>query len=195
MKKYLNLLVPIVVLLVSVPVGVALGQLALAKIAGVVLVVLTSISLRVWMSNASKEKQIKNFVQVTANELFFLKNNSSWFDKLSHSKRKKIESKTSYFLSVLDFDDYEHKSVTRENCLIIAFSLAVVSESNADLVHIWKNRVIVCTNFDRNKRQMIDQKEFFLINPGALSQLFSDSNDISTFQAKVEVVFNQIEEE
>lgn len=52
MKRFLALLIPIVLLLIAVPVFMENGLIVPAKIAGVVLILLTTISLRIWLRRA-----------------------------------------------------------------------------------------------------------------------------------------------
>lgn len=54
MKRFLPWLLPIAILLIGVPALLMLKVVAFAKIAGVIMVVLTTVAIRFWLYNANK---------------------------------------------------------------------------------------------------------------------------------------------
>lgn len=126
MKRFLPWLVPIVVLLAAIPV-LLMGNVATgAKIAGVVMVVLTTVAVRFWLYNANKLRTRGGKVKLTVNERYFLDAEFPLYKRLSGSEKSELEERAGILLAEIAFDRFDGKDVGKEECLAFAFVLALV---------------------------------------------------------------------
>jgi len=144
-KKTLNYRFPlwltvIFFTLFSIPVFVYFDLFMLAKISGVVTVVLTSIALRFWMSVAKQKTEIISRVPITKNDIFDLKRIFPYFNKLSTNEQIELQDKIGAVLARFRFinESGEHYSKLNSIQLGLFFVLADVSNLNN-----FKNCVIV----------------------------------------------------
>lgn len=126
MKRFLPWLVPIVVLLAAIPV-LLIGNMAVgAKIAGVVMVVLTTVAVRFWLYNAGKLRTRSGKVKFTVNERYFLNEAFPLYNRLPAGEKSDLEERAGMLLAEIAFDRFDGKDVGKEECLAFAVVLAVV---------------------------------------------------------------------
>lgn len=128
MKKFLPWLLPMIVLLGSVPVLLIYNVSTTARIAGIILVVLVSIALRFWLYNAGKLKKGKGRVRITINERHTILDYYPTYNRLSAARRKSLEERMGLLLAELSFDKSDHADVSREECILFVLALALLSE-------------------------------------------------------------------
>jgi len=120
MKRFLPLLIPIVCLLVAIPFLLLLKVVVLAKIMGVIMIILTTVAIRFWLHRANKLRTRGERVKFTINERYFLNEHFPLYKRLSSQDRNKLEERVGLMLSEISFDRFDGKDVRKEEC--IAFS-------------------------------------------------------------------------
>ena len=126
MKRFLPWLLPIVVLLAAIPVLLIVDVAVGAKIAGVVMVVLTTVAVRFWLYNANKLRTRGGKVKLTVNERYFLNEVFPIYKRLSGGEKSDLEERAGILLAEIAFDRFDGKVVGKEECLAFSFVLALV---------------------------------------------------------------------
>jgi len=144
MKRFLPWLVPIVCLLVAIPVLLIAEAATAAKIGGVVVVVLTTVAIRFWLFNANRQRISNGRVKLTINERYFLNESFPYYKGMSKAGKKSLEERTGLLLAELSFDRYDHKEVSKEDCLAFGIVLSLLVQDNpytscqAKIVVFWE---------------------------------------------------------
>lgn len=144
-KKTLNYRFPIWLTVIfftlfSIPLLVFLDLLALAKISGVVTVVLTSIALRYWMRIAKLKSDNISKVPITKNDVFDLKRQFPYFNQLPTSEQIEIQDKIGLVLARFRFIDESGEHYSK--LISIQLALYIVLSNTSNISNI-KNCVIV----------------------------------------------------
>ncbi|MDH4474825.1 MAG: hypothetical protein QE487_19625 [Fluviicola sp.] len=126
MKRFLPWLVPITILLIGVPALLMLKVVAFAKIAGVIMVVLTTVAIRFWLHSANKLRTKGVKVKFTVNERYFLNEYFPLYKSLPPKDRNTLEEKAGLLLAEIAFDRFDRKDAGKDECLALAMLLAVV---------------------------------------------------------------------
>ena len=125
MKRFIPWLVPILLLLIVVPVLLMVEVVAFAKIAGIIMVVLTTVAIRFWLHNANKLRTKGAKVKFTINERYFLNEHFPLYKSLSTKDRNTLEEKAGLLLAEISFDRFDRKDAGKDECLAFAMLLAV----------------------------------------------------------------------
>jgi len=144
-KKSLNYRFPlwltvIFFILFSIPVFVYFEYFTLAKISGVVTVILTSIALRFWMSVAKHKTEIISRVPITKNDIFDLKRMFPYFNKLSTNEQIELQDKIGSVLARFRFINESGEHYSKLNSIQIGLFFVLVGVPN---LNSFKNCVIV----------------------------------------------------
>jgi hypothetical protein len=126
MKKFLPWLVPIVALLIAIPVLLMVNVTVVAKIAGVVMVVLTTVAVRFWLYAANKYRTRGGKVKFTINERYFLNESFPIYKDMSSREKNVLEERAGILLAEISFDRFDRKDAGKEECLAFAMVLAML---------------------------------------------------------------------
>jgi len=127
MKRFLPFLVPIILLLIAIPSLLYIEVNGLAKIVGVIMVILTSVALRFWLYRANKQRGRGAIVKLTANDRYVLDANLSFYRTLSTPDKKRLEERMGLMLAELDFDRFDGKLVGKDECLVFVTLLSLLT--------------------------------------------------------------------
>ncbi|MES2557959.1 MAG: hypothetical protein V4604_17520 [Bacteroidota bacterium] len=125
MKRFIPWLLPITILLIGVPVLLMLEVVAFAKIAGIIMVILTTVAIRFWLHNANKLRTKGSKVKFTINERYFLNEYFPLYKSLPAKDRNALEEKAGLLLAEISFDRFDRKDAGKDECLAFAMLLAV----------------------------------------------------------------------
>lgn len=128
MKKFLPWLLPMIVLLGSVPVLLIYNVSTTARVAGIILVVFVSVALRFWLYNAGKLKKGKGRVRISINERHTILDFYPSYNRIPAARRNSLEERMGLLLAELSFDKSDHSDVNREECMLFVLVLAFFSE-------------------------------------------------------------------
>lgn len=144
-KKTLNYRFPIWLTVIfftlfSIPVLVYFDLLTLAKISGVVTVVLTSIALRFWMSVAKHKTESVSRVPITKNDIFDLKRIFPYFNQLSSNEQIELQDKIALTLARFRFINELGEHYSKLNSIQIALFIVLTDSIN---LNNFKNCIIL----------------------------------------------------
>jgi hypothetical protein len=175
-KKTLNYRFPlwltvIFFTLVSIPVLVVYEYLSLAKIAGVVTVVLTTIAIRYWLRVARQKTGVIDKVPLTKNDLFDLKRLFPYFNHLSNSEMTVYKDKIGLVLSRNRFLDDKGEHLSKLNSIQLAFFIVLIDLKNPVSLNnclIIDSSSIISKSFNQDQaviyyplNQLLDEKSLF----------------------------------
>lgn len=190
MKRFLTLLIPIVALLIAVPVLLDRGLIVPAKVAGFVLIVLTTISLRVWLRRALKEKLSLDAVKFNVNHRYYLNELSPIYRSMSQSEKKALEKRMGKLLSDLQFDDTTREELDTEEMLAYALFqiLTVYNESYKSL----KGWMIVFDQANNTGELKISDGKYVLLNPVLLQDILREAKSMESFSTLNDPIIGQL---
>lgn len=144
-KKTLNYRFPVWLTVIfftlfSIPVLVYFDLLTLAKIFGVVTVVLTSIALRFWMNVAKHKTETVSRVPITKNDIFDLKRIFPYFNQLSSNEQIELQDKIALTLARFRFVNELGEHYSKLNSIQIALFIVLTDSIN---LNSFKNCVIL----------------------------------------------------
>ena len=192
MKRFLALLIPIVLLLIAVPVLLDRGLIVPAKVAGFVLIVLTTISLRIWLRRALKEKLSLDAVKFNVNHRYYLNELSPIYRSMSQSEKKALEKRMGKLLSDLQFDDTTREELDTEEMLAYALFqiLTVYNESYKSL----KGWMIVFDQTNNTGELNISDGKYVLLNPVLLQSILKEAQTKEVFTTLNAPIMGQLKE-
>jgi hypothetical protein len=192
MKRFLALLIPIVILLIAVPVLLDRGLIVPAKVVGFVLIVLTTISLRVWLRRALKEKLSLDAVKFNVNHRYYLNELSPIYRNMPQSEKKRLEKRMGKLLSDLQFDDTTREELDSEEMLAYALFqiLTVYNESYRSL----KGKMIVFDQTNNTEELRIIDSKYVLLNPVLLQSILKEARTTESFSALNAPIIGQLKE-
>jgi hypothetical protein len=123
MRKFIRWICIFTCLLAAVPLLAANGQLVLAKVVGVALILIVSIALRIWLRNANRIKMSPDAIKFTINDRFSLAEWSPLYKVSSRVTKKEIEKRLGKLVSELAFDRFDRKEVEGKHCLAAGLML------------------------------------------------------------------------
>jgi hypothetical protein len=126
MKRFLPWLLPIVVLLIAIPLLLMGNVTSVAKIAGIAMVILTTVAVRFWVYAANKHRTRGAHVKLTINEHYFLNEQFPYYRTMNGGTRKALEERVGNLLAEISFDRFDHRTVGKEECLAFAVVLGMV---------------------------------------------------------------------
>jgi hypothetical protein len=175
-KKTLNYRFPlwltvIFFTLFSIPILVVYEYLTLAKIAGVVTVVLTTIAIRYWLRVARQKTGVIDKVPLTKNDLFDLKRLFPYFNHLSNSEITVYKDKIGLVLSRNRFLDDKGEHLSKLNSIQLAFFIVLIDLKNPISINnclIIDSSSIISQSFNQDQTviyyplgQLLDEKSLF----------------------------------
>lgn len=165
--------------LFSIPLLVFFELLTLAKISGVLTVILTSIALRYWMRVAKLKSENISRVPITKNDIFDLKRKFLYFNQLPTNKQIEIQDQIGLVLARFRFIDEAGEHYSKSDSIQLALYIVLSNPSNLSNI---KNCVIansVTINDKLNEfnsvysfplKEIIEDNATCLLNFNELSQ-------------------------
>lgn len=178
MKRFLPWLIPIIALLVAIPVLLVQEATTLAKIAGVVVVVLTTVAIRVWLYNANKQRRSDARVRLTVNDRYFLYEAFPYYKRMAGVEKILLEERAGLLLAEISFDHYDHKEVSKEDCLAFSMVLSLVTQDEAYSSCL--DKIVVFWQEDRTGLGDQDNQKVLFINTRLLYAALKSFNGGST---------------
>jgi len=192
MKRFLSLLIPIVLLLIAVPILLNNGLVVPAKVVGVVLILLTTISLRIWLRRALREKLSMDAVKFNVNHRYYLNEISSIYRNMSKADKKVLEKRMGKLLSDLQFDDTTREELNVEEMLAYALFqiVTVYNESYRSL----KGMMIVFDQTNNTGELIISEGKYVLLNPVLLERILKEEQTLESFNRSNAPIIGQLRE-
>ena len=175
-KKTLNYRFPlwltvIFFTLFSIPLLVLYEYLTLAKIAGVITVVLTTIAIRYWLIVARQKTGVIEKDPLTKNDLFDLKRLFPYFNHLSNSEITVYMEKIGLVLSRNRFLDDKGEHLSKSTSIQLAFFIVLIDLNNPISLNnclIIDSSSIISKSFNQDQSviyyplcQLLDEKSLF----------------------------------
>jgi hypothetical protein len=192
MKRFLALLIPIIVLLIAIPILLDRGLIVPAKVVGFILIVLTTISLRIWLRRALKEKLSLDAVKFNVNHRYYLNEVSPIYRNMSKAEKKALEKRMGKLLSDLQFDDTTREELDTEEMLAYALFhiLTVYNESYRSL----KGLMIVFDQTNNTGELRISDGKYVLLNPVLLQSILKEAQTKEAFTILNTPIMGQLKE-
>lgn len=190
MKRFLALLIPIIILLITIPVLLDRGLIIPAKVVGFVLIVLTTISLRIWLRRALKEKLSLDAVKFNVNHRYYLNEVSPIYRNMSTADKKALEKRMGKLLSDLQFDDTTREELNTEEMLAYALFqiLTVYNESYKSL----KGMMIVFDQTNNTGELKVSEGKYVLLNPVLLQNTLKETKSLESFNSSNTPIIGQL---
>lgn len=190
MKRFLSLLIPIIILLASIPILLDQGMVQAAKIVGVVLVLLTTISLRIWLRRAIREKLSLDSIKFNVNHRYYLDEVSPIYRYMSKGEKKVLEKRMGKLLADLQFDDTTREELNVEEMLSYALLqiFTVYNESYRSL----KGKMIVFDQTNNTGELKISEGKYVLVNPVLLEKMLRELQTIENFATSKAPIIGQL---
>ncbi len=163
MKRFLPLLIPIILLLITIPCLLIFGVVIPAKILGVLLILLTWVALRIWLRSAIRKKLSGDAVKFNVNHRYFLNEISPVYRSLSKGEQKLLEKRMGKLISELQFDDTTRAELNQEDLLSYAL-LQILSVYN-DAFKSLKGLMIVFDVTNNTGSLSVLEGKYVLLNP------------------------------
>lgn len=123
MKHYIKWIIIFALLLISVPVLIIVEYVLLAKLIGIVLVVLVTIAIRFWVGRANKMTKATTVIKLNADNRFIIDKYYPSYKSMSNKERLEFESEIIYLLQHVLFDDAQNEVINSDDCLIFCLLL------------------------------------------------------------------------
>ncbi len=123
--RFVSWLVVIFVLLLSIPILIQVELSFVAKLIGLLLIILSSVALFSWMRRVSRSKVIKNRVALNINDRFWLNENIPFYRELTKSEKTIFEDRVSLFLAEIIITDVTSDVPDKAECLFVASSAII----------------------------------------------------------------------
>lgn len=127
MKRFFWWIVLFFILLVLVPVFATIGQLGLAKIAGIFTVLSLSIALWIWKNQSAKLSGVKNRIRLNLNDRFWLNQNCPFYASLSSQEKVVFADRIGLFLGSKAIFHHQEIQLTKEDYIAIASSHVIAT--------------------------------------------------------------------
>lgn len=192
MKRFLSLLIPIILLLASIPFLLNEGLIVPAKIIGVVLILLTTISLRIWLRRALREKFSLDSIKFNVNHRFYLNEVSSIYRNMSKTEKKVLEKRMGKLLADLQFDDTTREELNVDEMLTYALFqiFTVYDEPYRSL----KGKMIVFDQTNNTGELKISEGKYVLLNPVLLESILKETHALEIFTTSNTPIIAQLRE-
>lgn len=118
--------------LFSIPVLIYYNNITLAKVAGVLTVILTSIALRYWMRIARLKSGSSYRVILSKNDVFDMKRKYKFINELSASKLIELKDRVGVVLSQAKFIDKNGKHYSKAESIHISLYIALDENINLE---------------------------------------------------------------
>ena len=123
MRHYIKWIIIFALLLLSVPVLIIAGYVFLAKLLGIVLVVLVSVAIRFWVGRANKMTKAASVIKLNADNRFVIDKYYPAYKSMSSKERLEFESEIVFLLQHVLFDDNQKEAINSDDCLIFCLLL------------------------------------------------------------------------
>lgn len=123
MRHYIKWIIIFALLLISVPVLIIAGHVFLAKLLGIVLVVLVSVAIRFWVGRANKMTKATTVIKLNADNRFVIDKYYPAYKSMSSKERREFESEIVFLLQHVLFDDNQKEAINSDDCLIFCLLL------------------------------------------------------------------------
>jgi hypothetical protein len=133
-KKFIIWISVFFLLLISIPGLASFDLFGLAKVIGVVTVVLVSLAIRVWTNQSKKNSLVKERIILNRNDRFHIDKTVTSFKGLDADKKKMFLDRVALFLATIPFD-CEHKGdLDRDECISVACHYILSSLENDEFL-------------------------------------------------------------
>lgn len=123
MRQYIKWIIIFALLLISVPVLIIAEYVLLAKLIGIVLVVLVTIAIRLWVGRANNMTKATTVIKLNADNRFIIDKYYPSYKNMSSKERLEFESEIIYLLQHVLFDDAQNEVINSDDCLIFCLLL------------------------------------------------------------------------
>ncbi|MBP5984125.1 MAG: hypothetical protein KA734_10395 [Fluviicola sp.] len=123
MRHYIKWIIIFALLLISVPVLIIAEYVLLAKLIGIVLVVLVTIAIRLWVGRANKMTKATTIIKLNADNRFIIDKYYPSYKSMSNKARLEFESEIIHLLQHVLFDDAQNEVINSDDCLIFCLLL------------------------------------------------------------------------
>lgn len=192
MKRFLALLIPIIVLLIAIPFLLDKGLVVPAKVIGVILILLTTISLRIWLRRALKKKLSLDAVKFNVNHRYYLNEASPIYRNMSKAEKKALEKRMGKLLSDLQFDDTTREELDAEEML--AYALLQILTVYKEPYHSLKGMMIVFDQTNNTGELKISGGKYVLLNPVLVQNLLKENLSLETIKQSGAPIIGQLKE-
>jgi hypothetical protein len=107
------------------------GYFLIAKLVGVITVVVLSLALRLWMYKTKKEYNPIERVKINLNDRFWLSKHISFYNQLSNTDKIIFEDRVGIFLSRIPVILYSNRKVTSKEEAMLVASSAIIAYWNS----------------------------------------------------------------
>lgn len=192
MRKFIPWIILFFVLVCAVPVLLNYQQVVPAKVVGVILILLTTIALRIWLRRALKKKLSQDAVKFNVNHRYYLSEISPVYKGLQGAEKKVLEKRMGKLLSDLQFDDTTREELHVDDLLAYALIqiLAVYKEPYKSL----KGKMVVFDQTNNSGGLVISQEKYVLVNPVLLENTLKMLKTVDSFAASNEPIVVQLRE-
>lgn len=166
MKRFIIWLVPIILLLAAIPFLLIYNVSSLAKIFGVLVVVLTTLAIRYWMFRSRVAKSSADSVKLTTNERFFLRQHIPYYNRMGVQIKKTFERDVCRILTEVSFDNYDRTEVSKDSCLAFASIISLINIT-ADIA-LWKGTIVVFWEKEEAETAVQESSEVIFLNESTI---------------------------
>lgn len=192
MKRFLPLLIPIIGLLIAIPCLLIAEMVFPAKIAGVILVLLTWLSLRIWLRNALKKKLSENAVKFNVNHRYYLDEISPIYRYMSKAEKKVLEKRMGKLIADLQFDDTSRNDLDSDDILAYALlQILVVYEQEYKPL---KGKMIVFDQADSTGELKISEEKYILLNPVFIKNVLKETPSVEAIRTSQAPIVAQLKQ-
>lgn len=123
--RFTSWLVVIFLVILAIPILIQIERTFVAKIIGLLLIVLSSVALFYWVRKVSGSKVIKNRVALNANDRFWLNENIPFYRSLSKKEKTIFEDRVTLFLAEIIITDVTEEVPDKAECFFVAASAII----------------------------------------------------------------------
>lgn len=123
MRHYIKWIIIFAVLLISVPILIIAEYVLLAKLIGIILVLLVTIAIRLWVGRANKMTKATTVIKLNADNRFIIDKYYPSYKSMPNKARLEFESEIIYLLQHVLFDDAQNEVINSDDCLIFCLLL------------------------------------------------------------------------
>lgn len=123
MRHYIKWIIIFAVLLISVPILIIAEYVLLAKLIGIILVLLVTIAIRLWVGRANKMTKATTVIKLNADNRFIIDKYYPSYKNMPNKARLEFESEIIYLLQHVLFDDAQNEVINSDDCLIFCLLL------------------------------------------------------------------------
>lgn len=150
--RFTSWLVVIFVLILAIPILIQIELTFVAKIIGLLLIVISSVALFSWVRRVAGSKVIKNRVALNANDRFWFNENIPFYRLLTKQEKGIFEDRISLFLAEIIITDVSKEVPDKAECFFVAASAIIAYWGLPYWNYGNLNEVLIYPdNFDENK--------------------------------------------